>query len=501
MAAPFKAYDIRGIVGDDLTIERAYLIGRALAQEVFAAVPEAEAPKAEAPEAEAPEAEAGTGNAASSASTCPVVVGRDMRLHSPPISQALTRGLSEGGCAVLDIGLCATPMNYWANVHFQARGSVMVTASHNGPRYNGFKVSGADATPIDYSSGLDRVEACVRAWEADGSPAALAIAPVEEQAEVLDAYLRWMDGFLVREGRPVRIGVDASNGMAGLFLTGWFTSRLWLEPQPLFWEMDGLFPNHEADPLKAENLRDVQSLVEREGCDFGACFDGDADRCMFVDEAGTLISSDLITALIAQQVLAEAPVDAPGGPILYDLRSSRVVAEWIEQSGGTPIRERVGHSFMKRKLRALGARFGGELSGHYYFADCFDTDSGLMALVQIVNILQKHQQPLSELIAPLRKYSATGEINFRVPETQSVLSHIASSFRARGARLDDLDGLSVLFEDWWFNLRSSNTEPLLRLNLEAPNPDARDARLEEVQALIQSQGGVLDDCCAERTRE
>jgi phosphomannomutase len=468
MAAPFKAYDIRGIVGDDLTIERAHLIGRGLALEIFVAAP------------------------ATDESAGPIVVSRDMRGHSPQVSEALVRGLREGGCAVLDIGLCATPMNYWANAHFAARGSVMVTASHNGPRYNGFKVSGAGATPIDHSSGLDRVEARVRAWEADGAPApgstSDGTAAVEKQADVLSDYLEWMDGFLVRDGKPLRVGVDASNGMAGLFLPGWFASRPWLDPRPLFWELDGLFPNHEADPLKAENLRDVQALVQREGCDFGACFDGDADRCMFVDETGALISSDLITALIAQQVLAQTP----GGPILYDLRSSRVVAESIEKSGGQAVRERVGHSFMKRKLRALGARFGGELSGHYYFADCFDTDSGLMALVQIVNILQKHGKPLSALVAPLRKYSATGEINFRVPETQRVLDHVASTYAAQGARLDHLDGLSVLFDRWWFNLRSSNTEPLLRLNLEAPNQDERDARLQEVEALISSQGGALD---------
>jgi phosphomannomutase len=460
MAAPFKAYDIRGIVGQELSEERARLIGLALAQELF---------------------RDGGG---------PVVISRDMRGHSPALSAALAQGLCEGGCPVLDIGLAATPMNYWANVHYRARGSVMVTASHNGPRYNGFKVSASNTTPIDYSTGLDRVEARVRAWEAEGDPSATGEGgTISEQAGALEEYLAWMDGFLVREGRGLKVGVDAANGMAGLFLPGWFEKRDWLQSAPLFWELDGSFPNHEADPLKAENLRDGQALVTREGCDFGACFDGDADRCMFIDEKGQAISSDLVTALIAAHVLESSP----GSPVLYDLRSSQIVPEWIEQSGGKPVRERVGHSFMKRRLRALKAPFGGELSGHYYFADCFDTDSGLMALVQIVNILQKSQQPLSQLIAPLRKYSATGEINFRVPDTQSVLAHITQVYSAQGAQLDELDGLTVTLGDWWFNLRSSNTEPLLRLNLEAANPARRDAYLKEVQQLIQSQDGQLDD--------
>lgn len=466
MAAPFKTYDIRGLVPGELSPDRARLIGLALAQQLF------------------------TPDENSNENSKLIVVSRDMRTHSPEMSAALVEGLRQGGLDVLDIGLAATPMNYWANVHFQARGSVQVTASHNGPRYNGFKVSGAQAVPIDYGSGLNRVEAQVLAWEQNSPPEPLsARGELRTEEDVLAKYLEWMDSFLVREGRSLRIGVDAGNGMGGFFLSGWFEKRPWLDCAPLFFELDGTFPNHEADPLKAENLVDVQALVTREGCDFGAAFDGDADRCMFVDEQGQNISSDLVTALIAGQVLG----DSQGSAILYDLRSSRAVPEWISEHGGRPVRERVGHTFMKRTMRETGARFGGELSGHYYFADCFNTDSGLMALVQIVNILQKSDRPLSELIAPLRRYSATGEINFRVPDAQATMRHIAQVFEKQGARLDYLDGLTVDFESWWFSLRSSNTEPLLRLNLEASGEAERDQKAGEVREIILAQGGSLAD--------
>ena len=452
MAGIFKAYDIRGVVGDGLDANCAYLIGRGLAVEVFGR-------------------------------RGPIVVSRDMRTHSPQLADALIRGLSAEGCAVVDIGLAATPMNYWANVEYSAAGSVQVTASHNGPQYNGFKVSGPRAAPVDYASGLDLVERFVLQSEAGGKSGETSTAqPATKPADVLEKYLQFMDGFLTVEGRPLKIVVDAGNGMAGLFMPEFARRRDWLQAQPLYWELDGTFPNHEADPLKPENLEDVQNATRAQGGDFGVAFDGDADRCMFVDENGRTISSDLITALIAAEVLRQHP----GTPILYDLRSSKVVPEWIEQHGGEPVRGRVGHSFMKRLLKERGAPFGGELSGHYYFADCFNTDSGLMAMIQLINIWQRRQESLSQMIAPLRQYSATGEINFRVGDVASVLENIERHYEAQGAALDRLDGLTVAFDEWWFNLRSSNTEPLLRLNLEAASDTARAQRLKEVQALIEA---------------
>ncbi|MBV9469925.1 MAG: hypothetical protein JOZ57_11840 [Abitibacteriaceae bacterium] len=311
MAGIFKAYDIRGIVNEVLTPELAYLIGRGLGQEVFQ-------------------------------QQGPIVVSRDMRLYSPALSAELIRGLMEAGCDVIDIGLAATPMNYWANVHYKAQGSVTVTASHNGPEYNGFKVSGPEAMPLDYLTGLDKVEGFVLRAQMNKSHAALATVPTPGTSQnvenALTDYLDFMDNFVSPVTHRLKIGVDTANGMGGFFLPDFFARHEALEPVPLYWELDGAFPNHEADPLKAENLRDVQQLVKDHQCDFGVAFDGDADRCMFVDEMGESISSDLITALIAEAVLAQKP----GSPILYDLRSSKVVPEWIEQHGGLPVRGRVG---------------------------------------------------------------------------------------------------------------------------------------------------------------
>ncbi len=457
MAGIFKAYDIRGVVGQGLDAKRAYLIGRALAQEVFAD--------------------------ADSASQTPVVVSRDMRTHSPEIATELIRGLRDGGCDVVDIGLAATPMNYWANNFYRAAGSVQVTASHNGPQYNGFKVSGAGAVPLDFSTGLDRVEAFVYRAENEN----VQFAPTQKTGSLelvngaLPRYLDWMSGFLQIEysnARRLKIGIDAANGMGGFFLAEFFARFPQLELVPLFFELDGKFPNHEADPLKDENLRDTQRLVVEHGCDFGVAFDGDADRCMFVDELGQNISSDLITALIGAAILEKLPNSA----ILYDLRSSHVVPETIAQHGGKAVRGRVGHSFMKRLLKAEDAPFGGELSGHYYFRDCFNTDSALMALIQIIDIWTKNNAnatsstriALSELVLPLRKYFATGEINFHVANVQETLRQVEAHYTAAGASLDHLDGLTVAFPNWWFNLRSSNTEPLLRLNLEAATVQERD---------------------------
>lgn len=454
MAGIFKAYDIRGIVGEGVTSQVAYLIGRGLAQEVFT--------------------EAG-----------PIVVSRDMRTHSPELAALLIRGLNDGGCGVIDIGLAATPMNYWANVHYQSAGSVTVTASHNGPEYNGFKVSGAGAVPIDYSNGLHRVETFVEQAQAWSIPASVPQrGQVRCQKNALDEYLAFMLAFLKTDAaRPhVKIAVDAGNGMAGDFMPELAARLPWLECVPLFWELDGRFPNHEADPLKLENLRDAQRAVVEQGCDFGVVFDGDADRCMFVDNEGRSISSDLVTALIAANMLGSEP----GSAILYDLRSSRAVPETIMDNGGVPVRGRVGHSFMKRLLKKHNAPFGGELSGHYYFRDCFNTDSGLRAMIEMLNIWRQSDRTVAEMIFPLRKYVASGEINFRVANVSAVLEHIEAYYLARGGKADHLDGLTVEMPGWWFNLRSSNTEPLLRLNLETQSSGENNEKLYQMRELIDS---------------
>jgi phosphomannomutase len=454
MAGIFKAYDIRGIVGDALSPQRTYFIGRGLAAEVFG----------------------GSG---------PIALTHDMRTHSPQLFAELSRGLMEGGCDVIEVGLAPTPMNYWAINHYGAAGGVQVTASHNGPEYNGFKVSGPNASPIDFSTGLDKVEAFVYAAEKDGAPASTKTGNKTVVENALDDYLAWMNPYCQPAERSLKIGIDCGNGMGGFFLPAFFEKWPQFAVSPLFFELDGSFPNHEADPLKPENLLDVQKLVRDNGLDFGVAFDGDADRCMFVDEKGDSISSDLITALIAGEMLKKTP----GSAILYDLRSSQAVPQWISEHGGIPVRGRVGHSFMKRLLRKENARFGGELSGHYYFADCFGTDSGLMALIEILNLLTQSDKPMSEHISPLRRYSASGEVNFRVPDVAESLKKIEDHYLALGAKTDHLDGLSVEIGDiktggWWFSLRSSNTEPLLRLNLEAQNETERDAHFQEVQDLL-----------------
>lgn len=452
MAGIFKAYDIRGIVGEILTPELAYLVGRGLASELFNAGDE-------------------------------VVVSRDMRSSGIELSAALLHGLCEGGCAGIDAGLAATPMNYWLINRLGAAGGVSVTASHNGPAYNGFKVSGAGASPYAYDNGLNRVEQYVQnAGAEQRKPAPSQTPPAQRRDDLLPEYIDWMAQFLSPAAldRRLRIAVDAGNGMGGHFLPEFFRRLPSVEVVPLFWKLDGSFPNHEADPLKPENLAWVERAVRDSECDFGVALDGDADRCMFIDNEGCSISSDLTTALMAPPMLRRFP----GQPIIYDLRSSHIVPEWIDRHGGKAIRGRVGHSFMKRLMRETNASFGGELSGHYYFMECHQTDSGLMALVQIINLLASEDQKLSSLVAPLRRYSATGEINYRVDDTARVIDQVEARYRDTAERTDRLDGLTVEMDDWWFNLRASNTEPLLRLNLEAAEASERDMRRSEVEELL-----------------
>lgn len=450
MAGIFKAYDIRGTVPDPLNPELAHKIGRALGEWLKQGE---------------------------------VLVSHDMRTHSPALSAALIQGLREAGRDVLFIGLGSTPMNYWANQHYGVGASVSVTASHNAGQYNGFKISLEQAKPVGYDTGIGEIESLVNGWT-DAMPAPRPLGALRTVEGALDLYMAAMDQHLAPLTRPLRIAVDCANGMGGHFIAKFFERHPELTAVPLFWELDGTFPNHEADPLKPENMEPVCHAVTAHGCDLGAAFDGDADRCMFSDEQGQSIPSDLFTALLAEDMLKANP----GATILYDLRSSKVVPETVRALGGTPVRGRVGHAFMKRLMRETGALFGGELSGHYYFAQCASTDSGLMALITCINRLQHNTAPLSAQVAPLRKYFPTGEINFRVGDIQKVLSAIQATYTARGGTADHLDGLTIDLGDWWFNLRASNTEPLLRLNLEAATARKRDTELAAIKALIEKGG-------------
>jgi len=437
--AVFKAYDIRGIVPDQLDAELAYRVGRGVARFL---------------------------------SEGPVAVGRDARTSSPEFFEALVRGICDEGLDVVDLGLISTPMLYYGVDHLGTRGGVMITASHNPAQYNGFKVCREHAIPVGEATGLKEIEAHAEAVL--GEPALAARGSVTEE-NILDGYVDHV--LAVGTGRPsLRMAIDCANGMASVGLEP-LLERLDCEVERLYFEPDGTFPNHEADPLKVENLREVSDAVIRMGAAFGVAFDGDGDRAVFVDEKGEPISSDLFTALIAPYQLKKDP----GGRVLYDLRSSRVTAEEIEAAGGVAEMCRVGHSFVKAQMREVGAIFAGELSGHMYFrfSDTLIADDGTAALVALLDVLAAENRPLSELVAPLRRYSATGEINRRVENITELLKDIEAE-HADAQEILNLDGLLVRYRDWWFNLRPSNTEPVLRLNLEADTQDLMVRRRDEM---------------------
>ncbi len=443
--AIFKAYDIRGIVPDELDPEQARRIGRAVAHFIGAG---------------------------------PIAVGRDARSHSPELTKALVDGIRDEGIDVVDFGLVATPMLYFGVDAVRAAAGVMVTASHNPGRYNGFKICREHAIPIGEASGLRDIEALCA--ERGAAPIAARRGGIRSH-DVREGYA--LHVLALATHRPkLKVAIDCGNGMASVGLES-VLSALPIEVVKLYFEPDGTFPNHEADPLKLENLADVAEAVRASGADFGVAFDGDGDRAVFVDAAGEPVSSDLATALIARHLLARHP----GALVLYDLRSSRVVAEEIEKSGGVAGMCRVGHSFIKAQMRAEGAIFAGELSGHLYFrfSDSLIADDGTAALVALLDVLGAEGRPLADLVKPLRRYSASGEINNRVVDAQIVLREIEAE-HASAPEISRLDGLLVRYPTWWFNLRASNTEPVLRLNLEADTVDEMVRRRDVLLARIRS---------------
>jgi phosphomannomutase len=443
----FKAYDIRGTVPDQLDEELAHAIGRATARFIGADR---------------------------------IAVGRDARSHSPGIAGALVRGINDEGVTVVDLGLVATPMLYFAVADLGVGGGIMVTASHNPAQYNGFKVCRENAIPIGEASGLKEIEALTATCRDE--PVAQPRGRVE-QVDVRDGYVD--HALSVGAGRPkVRVAIDCANGMASVGLDP-LLERLDIEVERLYFEPDGTFPNHEADPLKVENLKDVGEAVRRIGADFGVAFDGDADRAVFVDENGRPIASDLMTAVMARHQLERTP----GGLVLYDLRSSRVVAEEIEKAGGVAEMCRVGHSFVKAQMRESGAIFAGELSGHTYFrfSDKLMADDAIATFVAMLDVVAAEGKPVSQILEPLRRYHASGEINRRVRDTGKVLEAFARE-HADAPEVSTLDGLLVRYEDWWFNLRPSNTEPVLRLNLEADTQSRMEAERDRILARVEELG-------------
>ena len=438
MAGIFKAYDIRGTYPDQLDETTAFRVGYhfrdLLDEEDLARGPV-------------------------------VVVSRDMRSHSTPMARALKNGLRARGIAVVDIGVADTPQNYFGIGFLGASGGIQVTASHNPAVYNGFKMSRRDAIPVSYETGIDRLEELVEA-----SDVATDLPPQagEEERSVFEEYTEHVLAEVTVLEPRLKLAADAANGMATIYLP--ILERLNVDLVPLYFELDGNFPNHEANPLKAENLVDVEKAVAEHGCDLGVSFDGDADRAILVDEKGSSISADKITGLLAPRFLR----DEPGASIVYDLRSSWSTKEAIEEAGGVPVRERVGHSFMKATMREHNSPFGGELAGHFYYRRNFTADSSIMTVIEGLNHIREEGRPLSELVAPLNRYFATGEINFHVDDKDGMIRRLAEDFA--DGEVDYLDGITAQFDDWWFNVRPSNTEPLLRLVLEAKTREMMDEK-------------------------
>ena len=440
----FKAYDIRGIYGQDLTDDIFYKIARAYAK--FAGVRK-------------------------------VVVARDCRTHSEPLFAAFAKGLTDLGVDVIDIGRASTPMSYFANASLKADGSVMITASHNTKEWNGCKLCRANAVPISGATGIKDIERMV---ETGDLGADAAVKGSVTQVDVSAQYAAHVREF-AHLARPVHVAMDFANGM-GIAEAAAFAGTD-LTYDSLYGEYDGDFPNHDANPLKTETLKDLQSLIRANPGKyaFGVAFDGDADRAGFLDEKGDIIPMDFMTALIAQDLLQSAS----GAACFYDLRSSKVAAEIIAAAGGKPMMSRVGHSFIKAQMRENDAIFAGELSGHYYFKANSTAESSSMATFALANIVSKSDKPLSELVAPLRKYAHSGEINSKVADAAAVLARVKATFPDNF----ELDGVSVDrwdAEGWWFNVRMSNTEPLVRLNLEAKTPDLMVAKRDEMLALIRA---------------
>jgi phosphomannomutase len=447
--AIFKAYDVRGVVPEQFDPASARAIGWAFARFAGAAR---------------------------------LLVGRDMRPSGVELVAAFVDGATAAGADVIDLGLISTDLAYFASGDLDAPGA-MFTASHNPAQYNGIKFCLAGARPVGEDTGLAAVRKTAEAVLA-GDEDATGDAPrgTVESRDLLQAYAAHVHSFVdIGALRPLKVVADTANGMGGLVVPAVF-SGLPFEVDLLYPELDGTFPNHPADPIQAENLRDLQARVTELGADVGLAFDGDADRVFLVDEQAQPVSGSLTTALVAQAVLA----DHPGSTVLYNLICSKVVPETIAAAGGVGVRTRVGHSFIKQVMGETGAIFGGEHSGHYYFRDNYRADSGIIAALVVLQEMSRRRQPLSALLAPLRRYWASGERNTEVADPAATIAALSAHYEAAGAAIDRLDGLTVDRGDWWFNLRPSNTEPLLRLNVEAPDAGAGEQYVAEVEALVRS---------------
>jgi phosphomannomutase len=440
----FKAYDVRGIYSSELDEEGARAIGRAYVEQFE--------PKA-------------------------IAVGRDMRVSSPTMARATIEGAASAGADVVDIGLVGTEMLYFAVGSLELDGGIMVTASHNPKEYTGMKVVRRGAMPVGGDSGLlDIRDRAVTVSDASGGQTPGQVREEDVFPGFVDKVLSFVDPGAIERRRVV---LDAANGMAGVMLPP-VLERISIDPVTYFFEPDGTFPSHEPNPLLPENREFVIGKVLEDGADLGGAFDGDADRCFFIDDTGEFVPGDFVTALLAESMLEKYP----GAKIIYDVRASWAVRETIERGGGIPLINRVGHAFIKQRMREEDAAFAGEVSGHYYFRDFFQADSGVIPFLLVLELISKRGRPLSELLRPYReRYFLTGEVNVPVADVALKIQEIKERFGAEG-EVSHLDGISIEAEDWHLNVRPSNTEPLLRVNLEARSNDLMERKRDEVLEVL-----------------
>ena len=442
----FKAYDIRGVYGRDFQKEDVYKVGYFLPELL---------------------------------NTNRILVGRDVRLSSPEIYAYLCQGIQDAGADVCDLGVCTTPMVYWATAEHGFKASVMITASHNPKEYNGLKISRENALPVGYDNGLNTLERWLKERVVQPRPQAGKgrVQPFDQKAAYLAFQRQWLSDF-----SNLKIVMDCSNGMASLFVRDLYGDR----PVYLYDELDGSFPNHEANPLDPANIVDLQAAVGEESADLGVIFDGDADRVMFVDEYGRFISPDLMIAVLGHYFLKEKGLR---GKVLQDIRTSKSVRRCIEEMGGTMAMWRVGRAYAAAKLREIDGVFGGELAGHYYFRDFHYSDSGLMACSLILGILSRFKaagKSVSRLISEISVYVGSGEINFKISDKEAAMEALKAGFTAdeTPVAIYDFDGYRIEFEDWWFNVRPSNTEPYLRFIAEATHRALLEEKVNEAKSIL-----------------
>jgi phosphomannomutase len=439
----FKSYDVRGIVPTQINEDVAYAVGRAFVEVL------------------------GRTN---------ICIGRDMRPSGESLMAALTKGATDAGADVTQIGMISTDCIYFAVGHYGFDGGVMITASHNPAEYNGLKFCREEAIAISLETGLAEVRDRAMA----GTFATPGRTGTVKQLDVLEDFAQHCLSFIddITAIKPFKIAIDAGNGMAGLTVPRVF-EHLPCEVIPMYFELDGTFPNHPASPIEPENMVDLQAAVREGHCDLGVAFDGDADRMFIVDEHGALIGGDIVTALVGIDTLRLNP----GAKILYNLISSRSVPEAIEAHGGIPVRSKVGHSIIKKVMRDENVPFGGEHSGHFYFKRNWFADSGMIALMQCLNVFSRADGPVSSVIAPIDKRSRSGEINSKVADIPAKLQRLQAHYA--DAQIDQLDGITISYPDWWMNVRASNTEPLIRLNVEGDTPALMEQHRDEALALIR----------------